>query len=115
MATRWPLAPWLHRQGLLDERMRVCAELWAANISAETPMKPKPKLLSQFQFCEDEGVPVAVVIGTGELERGVVKLRNSKTREEVEVPRAELGECVKAMLATVKAAEAAEDAAAESA
>lgn len=102
-------------QGLLDDRMKVCAELWAANISAETPMKPKPKLLSQFQFCEDEGVPVAVVIGTGELERGVVKLRNSKTREEVEVPRAELGQRVRALLDEVKAAAAAEDAAAEDA
>ena len=42
-----------------------------------------PKMLNQLQYCEDNGVPLAVVIGGSELEAGIVKLRNVVTRVEV--------------------------------
>ena len=45
--------------------------------------KRNPKLLNQFQFCEENQVPFLVIIGEEELKGGFVKLRNTKTREEV--------------------------------
>ena len=42
-----------------------------------------PKLLKQLQYCEDHGIPLAIIIGQSELDKGVVKIRNVATREEV--------------------------------
>lgn len=53
---------------------------------AELLYKKNPKLLSQFQFCEDNGIPFCVVIGDNELKDDVVTLRDVKTREEVNYP-----------------------------
>ena len=44
-------------------------------------------MLSQFQVCEESGIPFCVVIGEKELQDGVVTLRNMQTREEVSVFR----------------------------
>ena len=52
-------------------------------MKAEMFYKRNPKLLSQFQFCEDQQVPFLAIIGDEELSQGEVKIRNSKTREEV--------------------------------
>ena len=47
-------------------------------------------MLNQLQYCEDNSIPFAVVIGESELEKGVVKLRNVASREEEELLRDEL-------------------------
>ena len=47
-------------------------------------------MLNQLQYCEDNGIPLAVIIGESELEKGVVKLREISTREETEVSRDQL-------------------------
>lgn len=39
-------------------------------------------MLNQLQFCEDQGIPWAVIIGTREMSEGVVTLRNVGTRQE---------------------------------
>lgn len=49
----------------------------------EQSYKCNPKALDQFQYCENNGIPIAVIIGQSEIEKGVVKLRNVATREEV--------------------------------
>lgn len=72
---------------LMEERMAVLGELWAAGLSAEMTMKRKVKALNQFNHCEKNAIPVAVVLGPGELERGIVKLRRISDRLEVEAPR----------------------------
>ena len=56
----------------------------------EQSYKKNPKMLNQLQYCEDNGIPLAVIIGESELQKGVVKLREIATREETEVPREEL-------------------------
>jgi len=53
------------------------------NHQAELLYKKNPKMLNQFQYCEETGIPFCVVIGEKELEEGVVTLRNMETREEV--------------------------------
>lgn len=75
---------------LVRERMEICAELWDQGLKVEHSYKQNPKLLAQLQYCEERAIPLAIIIGQSELERGVVKLRNVATREEVEVPRGQL-------------------------
>jgi len=78
------------QKNLLEERMKLCNMLWAADVKTEQSYKKNPKMLNQLQYCEDNGIPLAVIIGESELQKGVVKLREIATREETEVPREEL-------------------------
>lgn len=72
---------------LLEERMRVLQELWSNEIPSEITMKRKVKPLDQFNYCEKNSIPIAVVLGPGELERGILKIRRISDRYEVEAPR----------------------------
>lgn len=47
-------------------------------------------MLNQLQHCEENGIPLAVVLGDSELKRGVVKIRDIVSRQEDEVPRENL-------------------------
>jgi len=60
--------------------------------------KANPKLLVQLQTCEEQGIPWAIVIGQSELEKGIVKLRNVTSREEIEVERTSLVDVLKKKL-----------------
>jgi len=84
------------QKNLLEERMKLCNLLWEGDIRAEQPYKKNPKMLNQLQYCEESGIPFAVIIGESELQKGVVKLREIATREETEVARTDL---VKTILA----------------
>ena len=68
---------------------------------AEQSYKKNPKLLQQLQYCEDHGVPFAVILGESELQRGIVKLRHVATREETEVQRDQLVEVLRSKLAAL--------------
>lgn len=74
---------------LVEERMRLCAVLWEAGISAEMSQKLKLKTLDQFAHCEKNLIPLAVVLGPTELAEGKAKIRNvqSRTEEVVEYGR----------------------------
>ena len=61
--------------------------------------KANPKLLAQLQTCEEQGIPWAVVVGQSEIEKGVVKLRNVATREEIEIARDNIVDTLQAKLA----------------
>ena len=52
-------------------------------------------MLNQLQYCEESGIPLAVIIGESELQKGVVKIRNIEKREETEVLRENLVEELK--------------------
>uniref|UniRef100_W5LHJ1 histidine--tRNA ligase n=1 Tax=Astyanax mexicanus TaxID=7994 RepID=W5LHJ1_ASTMX len=83
------------QKNLLEERLKLTAELWNAGIKAEVLYKKNPKLLTQLQHCEETGIPLVAILGEQELKDGVVKLRNVATRDEVDVSRAELVEEIK--------------------
>lgn len=87
------------QKNLHEERLRVCRELWDADVKTEQPYKKSPKMLNQLQYCEENGIPLAVIIGESEIQAGVVKLRVIKTREEKEVKREQLADTVKQILA----------------
>ncbi|XP_068702840.1 histidine--tRNA ligase, cytoplasmic-like isoform X1 [Montipora foliosa] len=78
------------QKNLLEERMKLACELWDAGIKAELLYKKNPKMLNQFQFCEENGIPLCVVIGDSELQQGVVTLRDMTSRIEEQVKRNEL-------------------------
>lgn len=71
----------------------------------EQSYKKNPKMLTQLQHCEDNGIPLAVVLGESELKRGVVKVRNIKTRQEDEVPRENLVQDLLARIAALSVKE----------
>lgn len=89
---------------LHEERFKVCRELWDADIKTEQPYKKSPKMLDQLQYCEEHGIPLAVILGSSEIEKGVVKLRIVDSREEEEVRREQLPEVVRKKLAELAAA-----------
>lgn len=92
------------QKNFLDERMRICAELWSAGIKAEQSYKKNPKMLTQLQYCEDAGIPLAVVLGEDEVRRGVVKLRHVAARRDCEVPRDKLVDELTARIAALNTA-----------
>ncbi|GFG31095.1 hypothetical protein Cfor_04594 [Coptotermes formosanus] len=86
------------QKNLLEDRMQLCKELWDADIKAEHSYKHNPKLLAQLQYCEEMGIPLAAILGESELARGVVKLRQVATRQEIEVQRETVAEAVRDLL-----------------
>ena len=86
---------------LFDERLRLCAELWAAGVKTEMKQKRKVKLLNQFQKAEADGIPLCVILGEDEIARGVVQLKDFRTadRSQEEVPREGLAAAIRAKLA----------------
>ena len=69
-------------KNLRDERMKLCARLWSAGISAEHSDKNKTRVLNEYQYCESKAIPWIVNIGEAELEQGNVKLRNVAAQQD---------------------------------
>lgn len=78
------------QKNLLEERMKLCRQLWDAGIKTEQSYKKNPKMLNQLQYCEEECIPYAIIIGESELQQGIVKLRTIASRDEVEIARDDL-------------------------
>ncbi|KAL4714493.1 hypothetical protein ACJJTC_017788 [Scirpophaga incertulas] len=89
------------QKNFLEERMKICNELWDAGIKTEHSYKKNPKMLNQLQYCEENEIPLAVVLGESELKRGVVKIRSITTRKEDEVPRDKLVQELRARIASL--------------
>lgn len=86
------------QKNLHEERMRLLSDLWDAGIKAEQAYKKNSKLLAQLQHCEENGIPLAIILGERELERGEVTLREVNTRKEVPIPRDQLIEEIRKRL-----------------
>lgn len=88
-------------KGLHLKRMEMLGKLWDAGIKAEHSYKQNPKLLAQLQYCEENQIPYAIVLGDGELARGVVKLREITSRKEEEISVDNLAEELRKRLTAV--------------
>ena len=64
----------------------------------EYSYKQSPKLLTQVQYCEESVISVSLVLGDSELQRGVVRVRDVRTRADSEVPSGALVEHLRALL-----------------
>ncbi|XP_078326526.1 histidine--tRNA ligase-like isoform X3 [Crassostrea virginica] len=89
------------QKNLVEERMKICKELWDADIKTEQSYKRNPKALDQFQYCETNCIPLAIIIGGSEIEKKVVTLRIVGNREERTVPREKMVEEIKSVLANL--------------
>ncbi|EUB64294.1 Histidyl-tRNA synthetase, cytoplasmic [Echinococcus granulosus] len=89
-------------KGLIAPRLQLAQELWDAKIKTAFSHKDQPRLLDQLQYCESTGIPLAVLIGEAELQRGVVKLRCISTRKEREVARADLPAAIRSELEALR-------------
>jgi histidyl-tRNA synthetase len=82
------------------ERLAAFADihaLRAAGFRVDYPMK-ELAFGKQFKVAAESGAKVALIYGSDELARGVVKLRDLWAREEVEVPRGEVANAVRDFL-----------------
>ena len=74
--------------------MRVAKLLWSANIPAEYSHQDNPKFKKQLDEALERGIPYMVVFGEDERKKGVVKVKNMKEHEEVEVPLEQVAEAL---------------------
>lgn len=83
---------------MIEERLKLINEFWAAGIRAEHSYKGAPKLLGQFKYCEDHNIPFCVIIGRNEVDNGIVKLRDLNLRKEDDIERVKIIEELKSRL-----------------
>lgn len=86
--------------GNLEERMKICKELWDAKIPAEFTYKAKPKIKGQLSNCDKNEIPFAIIVGNNEIAAGEVKIKDLKTQIETTVKRDLLVESLQAMIIT---------------
>jgi histidyl-tRNA synthetase len=70
--------------------MSVAKLLWERNIPTEYSSLDNPKFKKQLDEVLERHIPVMVVFGDDEIARGVVKIKNMKLHEEIEVPLADV-------------------------
>ncbi|KAI9472373.1 MAG: histidyl-tRNA synthetase [Benjaminiella poitrasii] len=70
--------------GLLKERMAIAKQLWDANIKASYMFKNKPRLDKQFDVCEKDMIPLAIIVGKDELEKGQVRIKDMRSKNEAQ-------------------------------
>ena len=63
---------------------RIARALRAAGIAAEV-YPEKKKLAAQFTYAEKRGIPLAVIMGTDEADKGEAQIRDLSTRESISV------------------------------
>ena len=88
----------VYDETVLAEALKAAAELRAAGLKCETYLEPGAKLAKQFGYADARGVPVVVVIGPDEVARGVIQVKSLASREQLELPRAELTSAVRKAL-----------------
>jgi len=86
--------------GLQGKRMAVASLLWANGVRAEFGFKPNPKMGDQLGYALKSGIPLMVLFGEDEINRGIVKLKDLDAGTEEEVKEEDLASVV----ATIAAA-----------
>jgi histidyl-tRNA synthetase (EC 6.1.1.21) len=74
---------------LFGESLSVASELRSAGISAEVYVNDD-KLKKQLDYANKKGIPIVIIIGPDEKEKGEVVLRDMEQKNQATVPRQEL-------------------------
>jgi len=72
---------------LMEERMKIAADLWACNISVEFQY---PEQLSQdhiLDVCKGRGIPWLILLRNKGIQSGTVRVVNVETKKQLDVPR----------------------------
>lgn len=62
-------------KNLQMQRLEVCQRLWANGIAAEFGYKANPVLKEQWNYAEEQGIPLLLFFGAEELEQGTAKIK----------------------------------------
>ena len=84
-------------RGLFGESLKVASELRSAGISAEVYVNDD-KLKKQLDYANKKGIPLVIIIGPDEKERGEVVVKDMEGKTQVTIPRPELVNKIKAMV-----------------
>lgn len=85
---------------LLEDRrvpLSVAGDLRASGIPTEVFLEDK-KVKAKFAYADKQGIPVAVIVGGDEVEKGTCVIKNFATGEQKEVPQADVVAAVKEIL-----------------
>ncbi|MBI4097266.1 MAG: histidine--tRNA ligase [Candidatus Levybacteria bacterium] len=78
-----------------DDSMEVSSQLRAKNITTELWLDANVKMEKQLKYANEKGIPYVIIIGPEEKEKGVVTVRDMKTREQKQVPLGNLPDALK--------------------
>src|SRR4051812_12710966 len=84
---------------LSTDYLAIAADLRAAGINTEVQFEAS-KIAKQLKYADRAGIRFAVLMGTDEQARGTVTLKDLSKAEQHDVPRAELAERVRGLLAS---------------
>eukprot|EP01028_Stygiella_incarcerata_P013549 TRINITY_DN82766_c0_g1_i1.p1 TRINITY_DN82766_c0_g1~~TRINITY_DN82766_c0_g1_i1.p1 ORF type:complete len:979 (+),score=338.24 TRINITY_DN82766_c0_g1_i1:117-3053(+) len=85
-------------RGFLAARMEISRRLWAGGIAAEYLYSENPNMKKQIEYVTDSRIPFMAIIGEDELARGVVKVKDVESREQIEVKLEDLVDVIKSKL-----------------
>jgi histidyl-tRNA synthetase len=83
---------------LTPDSLAVATELRRAGLRTETFLEEGRDLGRQLRFASRRGIPVAIVVGPDERERGVVSVRDMRAGTQESVERSALAEHIRGML-----------------
>ena len=86
----------------LEDRMQLCSELWGAGIRAEYTYHTGSKPQKQLSHANEEGIPLAVIIGGNDKEHNVVQVKDMASQQQEEVERAQLVADLQARIAKLE-------------
>lgn len=86
----------------LDEKLaplylEIASELRRAGLNVENYLEPA-KLEKQLKYADKAGIPFAILIGSDEQAKGVVLVKNLAAKTQIEVPRPQLVEKLRALI-----------------
>ena len=74
----------------LKDKLSLSKMLRDEDIGCDLSYKKKAKVLDQFQYAEDNNIPYCIILGQDEISREVYIVRNTRSREETEIPFEEI-------------------------
>eukprot|EP00252_Welwitschia_mirabilis_P026656 TRINITY_DN8803_c0_g1_i2.p1 TRINITY_DN8803_c0_g1~~TRINITY_DN8803_c0_g1_i2.p1 ORF type:complete len:988 (-),score=194.47 TRINITY_DN8803_c0_g1_i2:301-3126(-) len=80
--------------------VRLVTELWAAKLNAEFALTSSRKIGKHIEDALKSGIPLMLILGENELQKGLVILKDLDAKEQKEVPRDRIVEEVKLKLKT---------------
>jgi histidyl-tRNA synthetase len=70
--------------------METCSLLWKNDIKAETLYVDNPRTDKTFSYAFDNGIPLILIIGEQEIEKGIYKVKALNENKEYEFKSEEL-------------------------
>lgn len=83
---------------LAGEALSLASELRAAGIKVETALEVGDKIGKQLKYADQRHIPLAIIVGPDERDRGEVLVKDLRHSEQQSVPRADVAARVRAML-----------------